>query len=105
MNEAQERNLIRWVVGNSFPLDEMYQEYAEYCKAESAKQESKEHFARVILGESFPIVVIEGKAYVFGALRKGETRQKPELYARGQSPVEAEEFMKWMEDHAWKPAV
>ncbi len=103
MTEAQERNLIRFVIANSFPLDDMYAEYTQFCREENHRIESKEHFARTVLGESFPIIIIEGKAFVFGAMRKGDTRQKAVPYAKDAPPVEPEEYAGWMKAHAWTP--
>ena len=103
MNEAQERNLIRFVIGNSFPLDQMHEEYLVFCAENGLKEECKDRFALTILREGYRIVVIEKKAFVFGALRRGDTRQKSSVYVKGTPPVEKAEWNRWMEEHAWEP--
>lgn len=103
MTEAQERNLIRFVIGNSTPLDEMYEGYIVFCREKRLPSEVKDLFTQTIIEGGYSVVVIEGKGYVFGALEAGKTRLKPTVYARNTPAVEQEEFQQWMDEHAWKP--
>lgn len=103
MNEAQERNLIRFVIGNSTPLDEMYAGYLVFCKEKGLPAEVIENFTLTIIEGGYRVVTIEGKSYVFGALEAGKTREKPTPYIKNTPPVEKEEWNQWMNDHGWEP--
>lgn len=103
MNEAQERNLVRFVVGNSIPLDDMFGEYLAFCQEHGYPDVTKDYFALNILRKPFRIIVIEGQAYVFGAIHKGEFRHKASVYVKDTPPVEKAEWDQWIAEHTWKP--
>lgn len=101
MTEAQERNLVRFVIGYSRVFDEMYQEYIAYCDQVNAPVETKAVFGAVVRKQGFRIVMIAERAYVVGAVRKGEMPKEPSLYMNDVPPVPMEEFIAWLNEHAW----
>lgn len=103
MNEAQERNVVRFIIGNSIPLDEMFSRYQKFCREKGLHDKPKDQFAKTILQDGYQIITIEGRPYVFGILFKGDTRPKPSVYVQDVEPASKEDFDRWMEEHTWKP--
>ena len=101
MNEADERNIIQYVMQNSKPMDALYGSYRRYCKEMGLKLESEEHLERTLKSQGSQILTIDGKKYVYGVMFKGEkpTKKNPPYFNR--PPVDEEVFCEWLANHGW----